>query len=875
MEMEDKAPKSSKREKLKDGDGLASSKHRSRSSLGSSSSHHEGRRSSSSKGKHSSTGSRGRRSGESREKHRSSSGSKGRRSGESKGRSSSSKQLRSSSRNLENDQDDSKSEKRAKNAEGGSGSGSSRAREREERAREEREAKEKARPRTSQSPRSHRRNSGGDEKAAYRRSNSGVSLPGAQLERSSSGRSRQRDEKATYRLERSSRSVATPGAQSESSSRDRARRKGERNKRNQEPSIPIASMGRRQSSTAPPDDNGDGVVTAVTVDEDARRREEEARLRKMFEEENEKRRHEEAREKEASDKKADEAMAELARTKRKRKRCIMMVCIFFMLLAIGGGVAAFFLTRGDNKDEPNGSNIEPEVSDGIPSEASANPSGYPSFNPTDKLSESFVYKKPSLEECRNIASGAPIEGEDEMFVQNIDLLMQVELSNDSNIDELVPELQTKIEKLLVPDLIGCPRDVFLQRRLGKTANAIIDRSHRRLRNIRYAVAKAAVAVTVAEDDCQDSSSSNCRFLTVSLDLRLRGDEKFIFLAAVIVEVFPNGEDISQDLQLTDPFEAVVVKLIRPHDPTTAPSISPSGLATPPPTSPMSLNNPSQGPALRPTTPGPAKSPTKAPTASPTKKATAAPTPTPPPTLAPQPGRTPPPTKLPTARPTPTPPPTFAPQPGITPRPTPPPTIAPTIAASENPTFSPTIAPTSSPSPEPTIRSSAAPSTTPTSGPTSSPTSPRPTSTYLGCFEEGLNYQRDLELEVKNEMDVEGCRTICKNFGYPYASLQEGSYCFCGSNYGIHGESDGCNTGCINQSDSYCGGVGANSVYLTGAPIQSVPALENDLYCDCTRDVTVEQNRDLPHRAPYENLSEKACIRYCKSEGYGKFRVEVM
>ncbi|CAJ1970366.1 unnamed protein product [Cylindrotheca closterium] len=697
-------------------------------------------------------------------------------------------------------------------------------------SREEHKSKGKSRSGRSASSRSWNR----DEKSAHRnRSSATASVPSAQTGRSKS----RRDEKAK---ERRNTRATRPGVESASFSKDRSRSKASRNAK-------TSDKNKEEEDIAAKGD-GEPVVAALLIEEegdDEKKAKEMAHMRKEMAAEAERQRQrleEENRRREE----AGRMEAERLEKEQKKKRRNMIICVVLVVLVlIGGGVGAFFVLNGSNDVAPENVNMAEtlEPSSTPSASPSADPSGNPSTAPTQG-----VYKQPSLEECERIAAGLPIDGEDQMTARNFDIVMQVDLADDSDITLLVPELETKIEQRLVPNLLGCPRDAFIRRQLiGKKVNGKEPSNHRHLQSIRYAIAKAIVAVSLTDDACQDSNSSNCSILTLNLELRVRGNENAIDLAGIILEVFPNGQDIRPQLGLVAPFDTVVVQIIRSNDPTVAPTIAPTGVgsenSTSFPTATPS-NNPSSAPVIGPTvsTPAPSVIPSTLPSTTPS------------------------------AAPTPTPPPTVDPQLGVTLQPTRTSSSSPTTNPSETPSKSPSSIPSSTPSIDlsttPTIDTSVAPSPGPTSGPTSgptpNPTTSAPTSIYLGCYTD--DEKRDMDILFRRNMEVQECRDSCKDIGYPFAAIQEGSICFCGNSYGSLGSGSNCNNACLNSADENCGGPFANSVYMSGAngAYSSAPVLESDLYCGCFQDIT--SDRDLVFFFG-RDLSQIGCIRYCKSEGY--------
>ena len=96
------------------------------------------------------------------------------------------------------------------------------------------------------------------------------------------------------------------------------------------------------------------------------------------------------------------------------------------------------------------------------------------------------------------------------------------------------------------------------------------------------------------------------------------------------------------------------------------------------------------------------------------------------------------------------------------------------------------------------------------------------SLYVGCFPD-VAENRALPHEFSpikiftNPGVIDQCIAGCKNLGHPYAGVQSGYTCFCGTTYDKYGnasESD-CVNGCADNSKRKCGGSSKNSVYRTG------------------------------------------------------------
>ncbi|CAH1776386.1 unnamed protein product, partial [Owenia fusiformis] len=85
--------------------------------------------------------------------------------------------------------------------------------------------------------------------------------------------------------------------------------------------------------------------------------------------------------------------------------------------------------------------------------------------------------------------------------------------------------------------------------------------------------------------------------------------------------------------------------------------------------------------------------------------------------------------------------------------------------------------------------------------------------YLGCYKDSGD--RDLPHHVgTTDLTPEVCIDTCRNLnqGYLYAGVQSTTQCFCGTSYGKHGTSTGCNRQCPGDSRQICGGTWANNIY---------------------------------------------------------------
>ena len=92
--------------------------------------------------------------------------------------------------------------------------------------------------------------------------------------------------------------------------------------------------------------------------------------------------------------------------------------------------------------------------------------------------------------------------------------------------------------------------------------------------------------------------------------------------------------------------------------------------------------------------------------------------------------------------------------------------------------------------------------------------------YQGCYQDGDENDRVMDVLVKRGASVSECRNFCQIIDHPYAAIQNGEYCFCGKSMQGMVTSTNCNSPCFDSSDQFCGGNQANSIYMSGAPLAS-------------------------------------------------------
>ena len=88
--------------------------------------------------------------------------------------------------------------------------------------------------------------------------------------------------------------------------------------------------------------------------------------------------------------------------------------------------------------------------------------------------------------------------------------------------------------------------------------------------------------------------------------------------------------------------------------------------------------------------------------------------------------------------------------------------------------------------------------------------------FLGCFRDTSTYDLNGYLERTRTNTPRQCIQVCASRGFPYAGVQYGESCLCGTSYGRYGGANNCNMACTGDQTQACGGINANMVFSTGA-----------------------------------------------------------
>jgi hypothetical protein len=289
---------------------------------------------------------------------------------------------------------------------------------------------------------------------------------------------------------------------------------------------------------------------------------------------------------------------------KKKKRCRIIWLVVIVVL-IAGGVGAYFATSSSSKSEA----AVAEDSSSAPTTPPVSTTEAPTDPPTP---ETPLFDPPTEEECAAIANGQTVQGQEETTVKNFDVKMDISLEYDTNLEMLLPDLQSKIQENIMTSLAGC------------STGAV---RHRNLQLYKYVVLNGKVTSLdeVVGETCQEGASQPCVRVVGKMDVYLQGEIELFRLLGKVIEEFAgraNNQNFSlvRKLGLDRPFSEIAIEGVLSNDPTEQPSPAPSMIPSALPT-----NNPTIAPTRSPTPVPTTGDPTAQPTPSPTKSPTLSPT----------------------------------------------------------------------------------------------------------------------------------------------------------------------------------------------------------------------------------------------------------
>ncbi|KAF6830782.1 copper radical oxidase (WSC domain-containing protein) [Colletotrichum plurivorum] len=142
---------------------------------------------------------------------------------------------------------------------------------------------------------------------------------------------------------------------------------------------------------------------------------------------------------------------------------------------------------------------------------------------------------------------------------------------------------------------------------------------------------------------------------------------------------------------------------------------------------------------------------------------------------------------------------------------------------------------------------------------------------IGCYSDHpsartLTYRMSLTGKVK----VSDCTSACASEGFPYAGLEFGEECFCGTsiqNGGAPTSDKKCNMACTADKTQFCGGAQAINIYLSSVPMGG-PSIIPDGWTSKGCHTDSASTRALSFKVhDFEKFSAAQCVSKCAGLKY--------
>jgi hypothetical protein len=145
-----------------------------------------------------------------------------------------------------------------------------------------------------------------------------------------------------------------------------------------------------------------------------------------------------------------------------------------------------------------------------------------------------------------------MDGQEQMILKRFEVLMQITLDIDTNFNLLIPELEEKLQSVLMPAVVGCGVEEELQ-------NSVIPTS--------YVVVNSEVVSLISwhMGNYNGGPPQVCYQLIAVINLFLNGEESNITLLNIVVRGLgiEGDENEVEALNLRPPFSEVLVLTIFP------------------------------------------------------------------------------------------------------------------------------------------------------------------------------------------------------------------------------------------------------------------------------------------------------------------------
>jgi monoamine oxidase len=263
--------------------------------------------------------------------------------------------------------------------------------------------------------------------------------------------------------------------------------------------------------------------------------------------------------------------------------------LFLTLLVTGAVIAAVLVTGKDSEeiktvpsdlplptDPPTVNTTDKDTS--IPERSTNVPSSVPSVFQ--------AFDPPNLEDCQSISEGKlTMDQEQEVFSRSFRVDLDVTLAMDTQTTSWLAQLQSVLQKVLMPELAGCEFDG--NRRLGDDDYPSFP-SVRRLTMQKFAISNGVVVDTKlpSNSTCLEETPM-CYRVTVTVDIWLKTEVRLFLLISRLVNLFTDHmESVTVLEPQIDNIQAIGVSQISATEsPSSRPTASPSMLSAAPSATP--------------------------------------------------------------------------------------------------------------------------------------------------------------------------------------------------------------------------------------------------------------------------------------------------
>ena len=170
------------------------------------------------------------------------------------------------------------------------------------------------------------------------------------------------------------------------------------------------------------------------------------------------------------------------------------------------------------------------------------------------------FEPPSPGQCLQIASGDPVQNQDQMIQKTYHIELDVVVEpNDSNLDHHFGLLVDRLQETLAPKLAQCDM-LNRKRKLRGDSTRMQTTQHRNLVGVSdYLVANAQFshAAMITNQSCKAGTPEPCYKVIETIDLYTKQEELDVRLISIIMDAF-DAESLVQLLDLVFPFKDIAM-----------------------------------------------------------------------------------------------------------------------------------------------------------------------------------------------------------------------------------------------------------------------------------------------------------------------------